>query len=131
MKRSWEIRSVAVAFTIVMLAGAMFTVLFVEQRKRLSTQNEELADLLSWLKASDEARRRYYDGLAAERENFRQQMALSKSQYDELLAKQPELVKAGQQQVTKVVNEVVPVQVKTTTPAASSSTKSTRSTKTS
>ncbi len=131
MKRSWEIRLVAVAFAVVMLASAMFTVLFVEQRKRIASQNEELSSLLSWLQASDEARRAYYGALPAEREKLRKQMTDSKAQYEDLLARQPDLIKSGQQQVTKVVNEVVPVQVKTTTPVAPSSTKSTRSTKTS
>lgn len=132
MKRTWEIRLVAGAFAVVMLAGAMFAVLFVEQRKRIASHDEELASLLSWMIASDEARKKYYDGLSTEREKLRQQMADSKSQYDELVAKQPDLVKSSQQQVTKVVSEVVPVQVKTTTPvssSSSSSTKSTRSTK--
>jgi hypothetical protein len=131
MKRAWEIRLVAISFAFVMLASAMFTVLFVEQRKRIALQNEELASLLSWLQASDEARRAYYEGLPAEREKLRKQMTDSKAQYEDLLSRQPDLIKSGQQQVTKVVNEVVPVQVKTTTPAVSSSTKSTRSTKTS
>lgn len=121
----------AISFAAVMLASAVFTVLFVEQRKRIASQREELASLLSWLQASDEARRTYYEGLPAEREKLRKQMTDSKAQYEDLLARQPDLIKSGQQQVTKVVNEVVPVQVKTTTPAASSSTKSTRSTKTS
>lgn len=123
---------VAVAFTVVMLASAMFTVLFVEQRKRVVSQREELSGLLAWLKASDEARQRYYESLSDERKNFRQQMADSKAQYDELTVKQPDLVKSGQQQVSKVTTEVVPVKVKVTTPSSSSSsTKSTRSTKTS
>jgi hypothetical protein len=127
MKRTWEIRFFTVSFVLVILASALFCVLFVEERKRVASQDENLSGLLDWLRASDRSRQKYYEGIAVEREKYRQQMADSKKQYDDLTGQQPDLVKAGQQQVTKVTTEVVPVQVPVTTTAPTA----TRKTKTS
>ncbi|MEI7750018.1 MAG: hypothetical protein WCJ25_03365 [Candidatus Moraniibacteriota bacterium] len=121
MKRSWEIRFAVTALTLVTLAFSLFAVLFFEERKRTEAQDSRIGDLYQWLRFSDETRKRYYDGLAAEREQNRKMMADAKAQYDDLTAKQPDLVKAGQQQVTKVVNETVPVQVPVTTRATKTS----------
>ena len=115
MKRSWEIRFVVIAVTVVILASALFAVLFMEERKRTGSQDSQLGDLYQQLRASDQTRQRYYDSLAAEREQNRKMMTDAKAQYNDLTAKQPDLVKAGQQQVTKIVNETVPVQVPVTT----------------
>ncbi|MEI6650265.1 MAG: hypothetical protein WCL23_02390 [Candidatus Moraniibacteriota bacterium] len=130
IKRSTEIRLLTIAFVIVMLASSLFSVLFMEERKRVASQNSKLNDLFVWLQASEQARQKYYDGLTTEREKLRQQMAASKAQYDDLIAKQPDMVKSGQQQVTKVSNVVVPVQVPVTTTVKSAASSS-RSTKTS
>lgn len=127
MKRVWEIRFFTVSFVMVVLAAALFCVLFVEERKRVATQEENISGLLDWLRASDQSRQKYYEGIAAERERYRQQMTDSKKQYEDLTAQQPDLVKAGQQQVTKVTTELVPVQVPVTTTAPTA----TRKTKTS
>jgi len=121
MKRSSEIRLVVGGASVAMLAFVLFGVLFVEERKRVSAHEKQLADLLTQLQSSDQVRQRYYDGLATERESLRKQMADSKAQYDDLVAKQAGLVKAGRQQVTKVVNETVPVRVPVTTRATKSS----------
>jgi len=115
MKRSWEIRFAVTALTLVTLAFALFAVLFFEERKRTDIQDNRLRDLYWQFRAADDARKKYYDGLAAEREQNRKMMADAKAQYDDLTAKQSDLIKAGQQQVTKVVNETVPVQVPVTT----------------
>lgn len=121
MKRSSEIRLAVAGASVATLAFVLFGVLFVEERKRISANAKQFADLLQWLKSSDQARQGYYDGLANERESLRGQMADSKAQYDDLAAKQADLVKAGQRQVTKVVNETVPVKVPVTTRATKSS----------
>ena len=121
MKRSWEIRFAVISFTIVILASALFAVLFMEERKRSGSQESLLGDLYQQLRSSDLTRQKYYDSLAAERDQNRRMMTDAKAQYDDLKAKQPDLVKAGQQQVTKVVNETVPVQVPVTTRATKTS----------
>lgn len=127
MKRSWEIRLLTASFVLVVLGAALFAVLFSEERRRVARQDENMNGLLDWLRSSDLARQKYYDGIAAERERYRQQMTDSKKQYDDLTAQQPDLVKGGQQQVTKVTTELVPVQV----PVTTTSPTATRKTKTS
>lgn len=102
-------------FGVVGLAVALFVVLFVEERKQIGKSDSERSDLLQALLASEETRKKYYETVAAERESLRQQMAASRAQYDDLIAKQPSLVKASQQQVTKTVTQTVPVQVPVTT----------------
>lgn len=115
MNRSWEIRLMTLLFMLIGLSAAFFAVLFVEQRKLTDRRAADENDLLQTLRISEETRKKYYETVAAERESLRQQMAASKSQYDSLVAKQPDLVKAGQQQVTKMVTQTVPVQVPVTT----------------
>lgn len=122
----------ALVFVLV-LDAAVFGVLYAEESKKMKQDRASEEAALQSVRV-DDARKRYYEKVAGDREKLREQMAQSKKQYDDLLAEQPGLVANQQEQVTKTVETVVPVtttETVSTTGSTASKPKSTKSTKTS
>lgn len=111
MKPKTAIRTATAAGSVVLLAFSLFAVLHVEERKRLATREGELTDLLMRLRSSERLRESYYESLSDERARLRELMGSSEARYGELIAEQPGLVEAAGEEVTQVVEEIVPVQV--------------------
>lgn len=111
MKRSWILRVTVIVSVLVILAVALFGVLYTEGRKRISEREANAADLSARLREAEASRRSYEEARAAEREKLRGIMDRSKAEYEDLLARQDGLVEESRVETTEIVSETVPVQV--------------------
>ncbi|NTW30047.1 MAG: hypothetical protein HGA33_02130 [Candidatus Moranbacteria bacterium] len=111
MKQPWILRAVVIVSTLVILAVALFGILYAEGRKRTSQREAAEADLSARLREAEASRRSYEEARAAEREKLRGIMDRSKAEYEDLLARQEGLVEESQVKMTETVSETVPVQV--------------------
>lgn len=122
-----KMRIIAVLVFALIFNMVLFGVLYAEELKRLAKRDEAVNEALLRARQVDEARERYYEQVAEDRRKLREQMEASKSDYESLLERQPDLVAEQKQDVTKTVQEVVPVTTKeTVTVTAPTSTKSTK-----
>lgn len=123
-----KMRIIAILVSALVFNGVLFGVLYAEELKRIAKRDEQMNDAVARVMQVDEARKRYYEQIVEDRRKLREQMEMSKADYDDLLARQPDLVAEQKQTVTKVVQEVVPVTTKeTVTVSKPKSTKSTKS----
>lgn len=128
---TFKSRIIIILVSLLVFAGAAAGVLGIEMRKRATKQEEDLNDALASLRAAQQSRQAYYDSVLKQRELLRNQMVESKKTYEDLLAKQSDIIAGKQTQTTQMVQQTVPVS--TTVPTSSSSSISTpkRSTRTS
>ncbi len=119
--------------TLLVLAaffGPFMAVIAVENARR---ENKVLSDkeiAAAAKKEADDARYQYYLGIAEQRDVLRKSMANSKSQYEQLLKDQPQLIKDNQKTVTQTTTEPVKVQKVVSVPVKSTTTKAKSSTTT-
>ncbi len=122
-----KIRVIIILFVILGMGGSLFLVLYTDEQDRFAKADRQKSEYLQALKESDQARKEYFDQVASKRAEYQAEMERSKAEYDALLKKQPDAIKANQKTVTKIVERPV---TKTETVQVTKPT-STRKTKTS
>lgn len=124
-----KIRFIVALVVVIALAGSLFGVLFHEQKKRIATAELNRKSFVEEQQAVEQARKQYFDSVAAKRAELRSGMTESKNQYEELLKNQSDVIAKNQKTTTQTVT--VPVQTTVKTPVAVSKPKATRKTKSS
>lgn len=124
-KTSFQIATIL--FSLLLLVGSWFWVLYREENRRLAKATEEQSAYLAQLRATDQERKVYFEGIAETRRQQQEAMTQAKDQYEALLKTQAEQVQAQAQTTTQVVSK--PVTKQTTVKVAKP--KSTRKSKTS
>ncbi|MDD5083539.1 MAG: hypothetical protein PHT88_01200 [Candidatus Moranbacteria bacterium] len=121
-------------FLTLSVLAAFFVPLMIVVALETSKQENKLileqAAAASAKKDAQEARYRYYLGVAQQRAALNKSMADAKDQYEKLLKDQPQMVKDNQKTVTQTTVEPVTVQKVVTSPV-STKPKSSSKTKTS
>ena len=123
----WFIRIVSLVVTVAIFGAAGYFVVSSEQWKQAEQARADREQFMADLKESDRIRQEYFSEIDAKRALSKAQMDAAKKQYDDLVAKQPELVKSNQQTVTKIVTQTVPVTQTVKVPASTTSTRKTKS----
>jgi hypothetical protein len=121
-----KIRIILVLVCALSFSLALFGVLYAEEAKNISRREELLQDFFSQIREGDRARKEYYEGIAKQKDELRTQMADAEKTYRDLLNDQSDIVEGKKEQVTKVVEQVVPVttQQTVTKPKSTKKTKS-------
>lgn len=123
-------------FLSIVVGGAFLSpflaIVAFENAKRESQSFRDQMAAAAAKKDAEEARYEYYLGVAGQRESLRRSMAEAKSQYEQLLKDQTQMIRDNQKTVTQTtVEPVVTQKVVTRPPTASSQPKSSSKTKTS
>jgi uncharacterized membrane protein YkoI len=119
-----KVRIIAMLFAILAFGGVAFTVLYAEQDKRIAAQKADREAFLASVGETNRLRQAYFAEVEKKRTEYQQQMDDAKAAYENLVKKQPELIKSQQQTVTKMVTKTVPVVTTVTTqPTAARKTK--------
>lgn len=134
-----KVRFFITVLVLIAFVGPFMAVVALENAKRENKLMSDQEVAAAVKKDAETARYQYYMDVAKQRETLKQSMADSKSQYEQLLKDQPQMIQANQKTVTQTTTEPVVTQrvvnqpVTTTTAAApkTSAPKSSAKTKTS
>jgi hypothetical protein len=120
-------------FALTAFIGPFVAIMTIEKSKRAEKIVVEERTAAQAEREAAVARYQYYLEVADRKNNLKEAMAEAKTQYEELLKAQPELVKAKQTTVTQTVIKPVTTQkvVEQTVTSSSSKPKSSTKTKTS
>lgn len=122
-----KIRFIVALVVVIALAGSLFGVLFHEQKKRIATAELNRKSFVEEQQSLEQARKQYFDSVAAKRTDLRASMSESKQQYEQLLKNQQDAIAQSQttttQTVTVPVKTVVSIPVVVTKPTATRKTK--------
>ena len=123
-------RIILVLLAVIVLGGSYFGVLQAEQRKRLAARSLTQSDIEASLADAERLRQEYFVAIDARKAELKQLFDASKSQYTDLLQKQPALIDANKRGVSVPVTKTVTTQVPAT-PVITAKPQATRKTKTS
>lgn len=102
-----SIRVATVFFTLLLLAGAWFGVLYSEEKQRMVEVAKAEQSYLEELQETDRERKAYFENVALNRKQETVLMEAARLQYEELLKTQGAKIATEQKTTTQVVEKPV------------------------